>query len=304
MRKFFWPIWVTLCFIASTAVVHAAIVNQNSLYQQSEYIIEQIKVIRTTKGLDNPKIETPIVSGKLATSIILKTNELITLAGLLQSQNNLQITHPQELIYQVYRPFQVMPALTTLSAQLSSIIKLTQSAKEPTMPERPLGKSANDVYSQLLVAESLFDGLVKFNASAQISSDLVAIQAGLKAIAAAHQLPFQLKPAEQVKDRDATDANLMAYQCFYLVERLFRQLGTDATTPTRFPASDSTLKMVADTVLNIHAEIHRSLTTLQLKAAPSSSSSETLDTNQIYMQLTELRSLLLGMLQDKGAQDE
>lgn len=281
-----------------TTVSQAAIVNNNHLYQQSEIIINQLKLIRQKKSLPQLDPQPPIVSGKLATTLMFKVRELNSLASELQTREGVSPTAQPNLPFRIFRPFNVMQPLKTLAAQLKSVQSKLGIATAASDVSVPLGKSSNDVYRQLMIIETLFGGLSKDDRSLGIETNINAVRGSLMALAQAKQRTLTFPELKTIKGREATDVNLLAYQIIYLTGRFFREIGVDATDPGRFPTGNSTLAQVEDSLLNLRSELHRGRTIIGATTEPTVAKMGAANgnSNTFYAQLTQVRDGLLAML--------
>ncbi|MPW30400.1 hypothetical protein F9L16_15535 [Agarivorans sp. B2Z047] len=287
-------VWVCLLLISPSSF--AAIVNNNHLFQKTQIISGQLQAIRSANDLSELQSEPQIFADKLAVHLVFKTRQLSALAASLLSSQGLNPIEPKPVAYSVIRPRSVMPYLEELEQQLSQVMtKLGVPAGAEV--ERPLGKSVNDVYQQLVLIEYLFEGLVERDSLQDLANNVNKTQAELLLISQARELPLQFSNALSVSGRELTDVNIVALQSWYLLERLFRQLAIEPSKPGRLPAGESSAYQLVDTSVNILAELHRAKTILQIeKDSPLMQVNAYSDANQAYAAFVSLRSGLLVMV--------
>ncbi|GAB1621796.1 hypothetical protein AAOGI_18460 [Agarivorans albus] len=284
------------CILLVSPSSFAAIVNNNHLYQKAQFISQQLQAIRAQQKLAEVQPEPQIFADKLAVHLVFKTRQLSSLAATLQSQQGLSASELAPAEYRVIRPRSVMPYLEELEQQLSQVMTKLGVPAGPEV-ERPLGKSVNDVYQQLVLIEYLFEGLVERDSLQDLANNLNKTQAELLLISQARELPLQFSSELSVSGRELTDVNIVALQSWYLLERLFRQLAIEPSKPGRLPAGESSAYQLVDTSVNILAELHRAKTILQIEkdSSPKQVNAYS-DANQAYAAFVSLRSGLLVMV--------
>ncbi|MEE1676241.1 hypothetical protein SNR37_001573 [Agarivorans aestuarii] len=284
------------CILLVSPSSFAAIVNNNHLYQKAQFISQQLQAIRAQQKLTEVQPEPQIFADKLAVHLVFKTRQLSSLAATLQSQQGLSASELAPAEYRVIRPRSVMPYLKELEQQLLEISKKLGLPAGQEI-ERPLGKSVNDVYQQLVIIEHLFDGLVERQPQQALANNVARIKADLQQISQARELPLQFAGETSVTGRETTDVNIVALQCLYLLERLFRQLEIEPSKPGRLPAGESKEYQVVDTSVSLLAELHRAKTILQIEQdSQVNPSSAFADANQAYAAWVSVRSGLLVMV--------
>lgn len=278
----------------------AAIVNNNHLYQKTQQISQQLIAIRAQQNLPQLNNEPQIVADKLAIHLVFKTQQLNQLAARLQSQHGLAASPVNAIAYTVIRPRSVMPYLEGLEQQLANVASKLNVAKAADA-ERPLGKSVNDVYQQLVLIEQLFSDLLAREPNAALARNLTIIKGDLQQISQQKDLPLAFTSLSTYQDREVTDANIVAFQCWYLLERLFRQLAIEPSKPGRLPTPESDIYQLVDTTVNLRAELHRAKTLLQIEQdSEAQAQIKVANANQAYAQLEQLRSGLLTMVGAKA----
>ncbi|UPW18770.1 hypothetical protein M0C34_00405 [Agarivorans sp. TSD2052] len=291
---------VVVYLLLLTPAAMAAIVNNNHLYQKTQQISQQLAVIRAQQNLPALNSEPQIVADKLAIHLVFKTQQLNELAAKLQSQHGVAATPADAIAYAVIRPRSVMPYLESLEQQLASVTRKLQLAKTADI-ERPLGKSVNDVYQQLVMIEQLFADLLEREANVALARNLTIIKGDLQQISQQKDLPLEFASVNAYQNREVTDANIVAFQCLYLLERLFRQLAIEPSKPGRLPTAESNIYQLVDTTVNLRAELHRAKTLLQIEQdSEAQAQISVTNANQAYAQLEQLRSGLLTMVGAKA----
>lgn len=276
-----------------------AIVNNNHLFQQTERLTLQLQAIRQQQGL--PEIEpfSAVLSNKLPISLLYKTLALNERAQQLADKVGLPsqtVNWPEP---QVVRPRNVMPYLEQLMTQLTQIASATGSEIITAEVDRPIGKTANDVYRQLLQIERLFEGLAPDSHWQAMSRDLSFMTAALKQIGDDQGLPFQVGSSSAASGKQPTDVHLVAYQCLHLTEGLMRKVEVEAMLPGPFPTGEQTPLQVADTLVMIRAELDRMRQSLGLSGTiQTSTGASVTDSDGAYGQLAGIRDGLLKMVEN------
>lgn len=274
----------------------AAIVNNNHLFQTTERVQQQLLALRQHQQLPELLAEAPIYADKLAIHLAFKTQQLIELAADLQVQHGLQADEIPNIDYRVMRPRNVMPYLEQLSQQLDAVLKKL-AIPLPAAAERPLGKSVNDVYQQLVRIELLCDGLIERDAELSLNRNMQQIKQDLLLVSKVSQRPLQFVSVTKISGRAMSDVNILLFQSIYLLERLLRQLEVEPSKPGRLPVGESSTYQVVDSSVILKAELHRLKTKLQIEQDSQVKETERFaDANQAYAQALSLRDGLLMML--------
>ncbi|MDO6765911.1 hypothetical protein [Agarivorans sp. 1_MG-2023] len=284
------------CLLVFSPVSVAAIVNNNHLYQKTQVITQQLVAIREQQKLPALSTEPQIFADKLAIHLVFKSQQLSEFAAKLQSKHGVPVSANKNVAYRVIRPRSVMPYLELLEQQLDAVATKIAASK-PADVERPLGKSVNDVYQQLVIIEALFVDLVDREGNTALAKNLAIIKGDLQQISQLKDLPLNFASLDNFQNRELTDANIVAFQCLYLLERLFRQLAIEPSKPGRLPTGESSLYQVVDSTVNLRAELHRAKTILQIEQdSPAEPMADLSNANLLYAQLVQLRSGLLQMV--------
>ncbi|WP_411993668.1 hypothetical protein [Agarivorans sp. DSG3-1] len=284
------------CLLVFNPVSVAAIVNNNHLYQKTQVITQQLVAIREQQKLPALSTEPQIFADKLAIHLVFKSQQLSEFAVKLQSKHGVPVSANKNVVYRVIRPRSVMPYLELLEQQLDAVATKVAATK-PADVERPLGKSVNDVYQQLVIIEALFVDLVDREGSTALAKNLSIIKGDLQQISQLKGLPLNFASLNNFQNRELTDANIVAFQCLYLLERLFRQLAIEPSKPGRLPTGESSLYQVVDSTVNLRAELHRAKTILQIEQdSPAEPMADLSNANLLYAHLVQLRSGLLQMV--------
>ena len=176
-------------------ISQAAIINNNHLFQKTQVIAQQLAAIRSQQSLSELSTEPQIYADKLAIHLVFKSQQLSELAAKLQQQHGLSPSAPISVAYSVIRPRSVMPFLELLEQQLVAVVDKVGATK-PKEVERPLGKSVNDVYQQLVIIEALFVDLVDRQGYSALANNLAIIKGDLQQISQLKELPLSFAPLE------------------------------------------------------------------------------------------------------------
>ncbi|WP_026973045.1 hypothetical protein [Aliagarivorans marinus] len=273
------------------ATGQAAIVNNNHLYQLSEVILLQLDSLQAPAAGDADDL---LVSDKLATNLVFKSQQLLRLSQTLAQQQGKSAAADIEIPMRAFRPRDVQPYLQALSDQLVAL----GGTLPDEQPTRPLGKNSNDIYKQLLLIEPRLRELLNQDiALQQAAASVSQVRNSLLDVAQAKSLSLKLgNPPAAPSDVNLTETHLLAFQCFHLMERLLRELGIEPTDPGHFPVGDSSSAQLADTLVNMQSELHRAKTMLQLESAAAPSEQESSSLSSLYSTLEQLRDALYMML--------
>jgi hypothetical protein len=294
------PQFIVIALLSLPISSFGAIVNNNHLFKKSEQIIAQLQAIREFQQLAAIQPEPGVVANKIPMSLLYKTIQLNEKTVELQQKLGLSPDRPVNAELKVIRPRDVMPYLDELELRLDSVEQALGISLAQAPIDRPLGKSANDVYRQLLVIESLFDGLVAPQSWSAVSRDLEWILIDLKQIAQKEGLSFEVREPDAMQGYEATDVNLVAFQNLHLLGRLLRQLNFDAFPPGSLPVGLVETHQVADCILMLRSELDRLSFTLGLDRVPEPATIPLLaDANAAYGAMIALRGGLLMMAEDK-----
>lgn len=295
MKGCHWPGWALLVWFLALPL-HAAIVNPNHLYQETERLQQRLALLRQKAGLPAEIPQPGIQDNKLPIHLYIKAGEVHDYAAALQQARGLTPSAPLPLPDASVRPNMVMDPLQQIEQQLDSLLTASQIPLPSDEPEMPLGKSTNDVYRALWQLANGFDGLVPAAGNAQIIAALTQVQSGLAPLAKQLGKTLPTPSAEAASDKTPLDNNLVAYQCLHLMGRLLRQLNIEPTAPSHFPVGSINHQQVYDSALNLLAEVQKARASLGITDALPAAAPRQGDDNQIYAQLGQLRATLLALL--------
>ncbi len=294
--KFLSPLCFFMLLFCTTT--NAAIVNSNHLYQKSQLIQQRLVLIRQADNLPKDTWQPGIQANKLAVHLYAKVGEIAFKTNQLQAKLGLQQSEVPQLPFSTIRPRSVMPPLQKIDDQLVAVMQKLSLDPDIPEPERPLGKTVEDVYRNLWYISGQFDGLVPatsftqvYDASQKVLKELELLgkKAGLKVKVPSATLSYQNKTAR--------DTNLVAYQNLHLIGRLLRHLQVEATVPGQFPVGEQTPADTYDSTLNMLVELHKAKVSKGLEQSVALQKSTGLKTaDQVYAEQKRIHKALLGIL--------
>ena len=291
-HKFRLGIWL-LVLMASYS--HAAIVNNNHIYQLSDTMNQKVVALTKSKGKNHADVELPIFLDKLPIHLYAKSLDVYDQIRRLSESSQLE---EKQLPFKTLRPKDVLDLLAEASTVLDQELQAVNIDPSGFEVELPLGKTAADVYQNLWLLTYNLALLVPPPDMGDTLAQIQRIEDEIKIIAKSKSLSFQAPLTKSVSNKNVRDVLLVLYQDMHLLGRLQRKLGTEAIIPGTPRSGELKITDIYDTARNTLADLHRMKTALTIEeSAPTGKSMSSATMNDLYTKARSIHDVLLSLSQ-------
>lgn len=216
------------CYGLAPLVGAEETITPSHLYQTTEDIILEIKLLRETIGIDTIPLEPEPQSDKLPVHVYSKGLEVLEKIARTQRKLGMLPAEVGEIPLKVITFADIMQLLNSLLAELRHIKEQLLVADEIDAAALVGGKTASQVYEHLWTASYLLDGLIKPLQPADVYRHLQYLHDELRLIAAKLEITLDLDPEAINEVKKIKNIGQQALLALYKISSLERRLGMEA----------------------------------------------------------------------------